>query len=333
MVYDCFSFYNELDLLEIRLNVLKDVVDKFVIAEATQTHTGKPKPLYYEENKSRFAAFSDRIIHIVVDDFPSPPETYTLRQASWMRENWQRNALSRGLRCAKSDDMILISDVDEIPSPEAVAKAHHCVGVIQFEQLFSNFYINYLNYVRPFWLGTRALRFREFKDPLTYSGMLATEYVDETVNTPPSLTRIRFLQGCATLKRAGWHFSYLGGATAILAKARAIAHVEYVTDKTDTLDFVSKMVESGVDVTGCGYRFFPVMLDGRFPKYLRENAGRYKDLVLAVDATALSRTRFLRGRYWLRGWFRRTGAKLLPRTVKPFLFKIYCRLCKNPIKI
>ena len=54
MVYDCFSFFNELDLLEIRLNVLKDVVDKFVLVEATRTHTGRPKPLYYEENKARF---------------------------------------------------------------------------------------------------------------------------------------------------------------------------------------------------------------------------------------------------------------------------------------
>lgn len=333
MVYDCFSFYNELDLLEIRLNVLKNVVDKFVLAEATQTHTGKPKPLYYEENKSRFSEFADRIIHIVVDDFPSPPEGYTLRQASWMRENWQRNALSRGLKDAQPDDLILISDVDEIPSPEAVAASLGRKGVVQFEQLFSNFYVNYLNYVRPLWPGTKALRFHEFKDSETYSGMPIIEYVDESVNVPPSLTRVRYLHGQTSIKHAGWHFSYLGGAAAILAKARAIAHVEYVTDKTDTLDFVNKMVASGVDVTGCGYRFFPVMLDGRFPSYLRENAEKYKNLVLPVDNALLSRTRFLRMHYWLRGWIRRVGAKLLPRVVKPFLFKMYCRFSKEPIKI
>jgi len=69
MIYDCFTFFNELDLLEIRLNVLKDVVDRFVLVEATQTFTGRPKPLYYKENAARFAAFADRIIHVVVDDF------------------------------------------------------------------------------------------------------------------------------------------------------------------------------------------------------------------------------------------------------------------------
>ena len=56
MTYDCFSFFNELDLLEIRLNVLKDAVDKFVLVEAGETHSGKPKPLYFKENEARFAA-------------------------------------------------------------------------------------------------------------------------------------------------------------------------------------------------------------------------------------------------------------------------------------
>ena len=333
MIYDCFSFYNELDLLEIRLNVLRDVVDKFVLAEATQTHTGKPKPLYYEESKSRFSEFSDRIIHIVVDDFPSPPEGYSLRQASWMRENWQRNALARGFKEVQPDDMILISDVDEIPAPEAVMISLERKGIVQFEQLFSNFYVNYLNYVRPLWPGTKALRFCEFQDPATYSGMPVIEYVDEAVNVPPSLTRVRYLNGRTSIKCAGWHFSYLGGVAAILAKARAIAHVEYVTDETDTIDFVNKMVASGVDVTGCGYRFFAVPLDDSFPSYLRENATRYSRLILAVDAETLKRTRLARLRYWFRGWVRRTFARLIPRRLKPFLFRIYCRVVKNPIKI
>ena len=68
MVYDCFQFFNELDILKIRLNVLAPVVDRFVISEATETFSGIKKPLYYEENKELFAAFQDRIIHVVVDE-------------------------------------------------------------------------------------------------------------------------------------------------------------------------------------------------------------------------------------------------------------------------
>ena len=333
MIYDCFSFYNELDLLEMRLNVLKGAVDKFVLAEATVTHTGHPKPLYYEENKSRFAEFADRIIHIVVDDFPQPPEGYTLRQASWMRENWQRNALSRGLVGASPDDLILISDLDEIPSQEAVDVAMRRRGIVQFKQRFFNFYLNYMNYVRPLWPGTKALRYKTYCNLATYDGMPTIEYVDESVNQPPSFTRIRYLNGQSSIRNAGWHFSYLGGEEAILHKARSIAHVEYVNSKTDDAEFVKKSVESGEDITGCGYRFFPIPLDFRFPTYLLENTKRYAKLILPVDDAMLKRTRLTRIRFWLRGWIRRSGAQLIPRALKPWLFSVYCKIARNPIKI
>ena len=91
MIFDCFTFNDELELLEIRLNVLKDVVDRFVLVEATKTFTNKSKPLIYEENKDRFKEFADKIIHIVVDDFPDDDNP-------WARENWQRNKIMEGLK-------------------------------------------------------------------------------------------------------------------------------------------------------------------------------------------------------------------------------------------
>ena len=69
-IVDCFIFYNELDLLNYRLNVLNDVVDCFVLVEATRTFTGKQKPLHYAENKHLFEPFNHKIVHIVVDNFP-----------------------------------------------------------------------------------------------------------------------------------------------------------------------------------------------------------------------------------------------------------------------
>ena len=75
MIFDCFSFFNELDILEIRLNVLASVVDKFVLVEAVRRHSGEPKELFFEKNKQRFSPFLDKIIHVVVDDEPElPPE-------------------------------------------------------------------------------------------------------------------------------------------------------------------------------------------------------------------------------------------------------------------
>ena len=115
MIYDAFPFFNELDLLELRLKTLESVVDRFILVEATRTHTGHPKPLFFQENKSRFSAFLNRIEHIVVDDYP-PFET------AWTYENHQRNCIVRGLSNAKPDDWILVSDLDEIPNPSMIEK-------------------------------------------------------------------------------------------------------------------------------------------------------------------------------------------------------------------
>ena len=112
MVYDCFQFFNELDILKLRLHIMDPVVDRFVISEATETFSGNPKPLYYEENKEMFAEFAHKIIHVVVEDTP-PGYTHD-------RDTFQKNAVGRGLKDCTDDDIIIFSDLDEIPNPEKV---------------------------------------------------------------------------------------------------------------------------------------------------------------------------------------------------------------------
>lgn len=102
MVYDCFVFFNELELLELRLEELSDVVDRFVLVEGTKTFRGKKKPLYFEDNKERYSKFLNRIIHIRVDDFPESTNP-------WELEYHQRNMIAKGLSNCKSDDNLLLS--------------------------------------------------------------------------------------------------------------------------------------------------------------------------------------------------------------------------------
>src|SRR5690349_20249777 len=132
MTYDCFTFFNELDLLEIRLNVLNPIVDKFVLVESTRTHQNKPKPLYYQQNAARFSAFKDKIIHVIVDDFPDFGEWKEAH--SWILERHQRNCISRGLSQCKKGDVIIISDLDEIPDPEKVREFRDTKGLKVFQQ-------------------------------------------------------------------------------------------------------------------------------------------------------------------------------------------------------
>ena len=116
MVYDCFPFFNELDILKVRLNVLSDVVDRFIIEESTVTFSGQPKELCFEQNKEMFAEFLDRITYIVVDD--SPVEALTHE-----RDYFQKNKLIQGLKDAKEDDVIIFGDLDEIPEELALVIA------------------------------------------------------------------------------------------------------------------------------------------------------------------------------------------------------------------
>ena len=121
MIYDCFPFFNELDILEIRLNTLYDTVDYFVITEANKTHTGKRKAYVFEQNKDRFSKFLDKIIYIKVDDFPNFEDSKASDDGNkWMYENYQRDAIMKGLTNCKPDDIVIISDCDEIPNPKAI---------------------------------------------------------------------------------------------------------------------------------------------------------------------------------------------------------------------
>jgi hypothetical protein len=115
-VYDCFTFFNELDLLEVRLNELDSIVDYFVIVEGTRTFQNNPKPMYYLDNIDRFAKFTHKIIRVEVseDQYGANP---------WDNENKSWNSISKGLHQANDGDIIMISALDEIPRNQSVLQA------------------------------------------------------------------------------------------------------------------------------------------------------------------------------------------------------------------
>src|SRR5690242_8981156 len=113
-IYDCFLFYNEIELLKMRLEELNAAVDYFVLVESVETHKGDLKPLHFKENQHLFAEYLNKIIHIVVDE--RHPELTGL----WEKENYHRNCISRGLKQCHPSDIILLSDLDEIPRVESI---------------------------------------------------------------------------------------------------------------------------------------------------------------------------------------------------------------------
>lgn len=302
MVYDCFTFFNELDLLEIRLNVLKDVVDKFVLVEAAETHTGHPKPLYFEENRVRFSAFANRILVVRIDSFPPGHD-------AWWNENFQRNALVRGLGQAKDEDVVLISDLDEIPSPDVIRAHLPLRGVYAFNHVSYGFYLNLQDLRCRNMVGTKMLLFRDLKHGFDGESVSYDEFLPADINcgtTPTKIRRRHFPKGRGgevRLRNAGWHFTCLGGASSLLEKMRAVAP-HHGFDPDDSRLDAAKIAALVARGRGPALKMncFAVPLDGRFPAFVRLNIGRYAHLVFPMTRGYYLRTlparlfRLLQGR-------------------------------------
>lgn len=278
MIYDCFPFFNELDLLEIRLNVLNPVVDKFVLVESTQTFNRDAKPLYYEENKQRFAKFADKIIHIVCD------EDFSNEQNAWVIENNQRNCIAKGWTDCQDDDVIMISDLDEIPNPEKILKYKDKPGIKCFQNNFFYYYLNYFCVDEPIWYkGTRMLKYKDCKHSLDNVDVKMNSKLPAIYRLGTTPNKIRYFKKGVWVKNGGWHFSYLGGAEAIRKKILSISHTEFHKPEFTDTEKIKQKVQAGEDLFGRGKHFRSIPIDKSFPRYIIENQQKYKDLIIESE--------------------------------------------------
>jgi beta-1,4-mannosyl-glycoprotein beta-1,4-N-acetylglucosaminyltransferase len=207
MIHDCFPFFREFDVLEMRLTLLDGVVDRFVLCEAPFTYNGKPKPLWYAENASRFARWQHKIVHLV---YPGEPDANP-----WANEWGQRAFLTNAINGFDPDDLVLYGDVDEIPDPRNVACRPTPGKILGHRQRYAVGYFNRVIDERG-WIGTRAVRLGD----IARFGTLA----DVRRGASEALEQVA----------GGWHFSSLGGADIYRTKVHSYAHTEldvrYYTD-------------------------------------------------------------------------------------------------------
>lgn len=281
MVYDCFQFFNELDMLKIRLNVMSPIVDKFVISEATETFSGLKKPLYYEENKEMFAEFEDKIIHVVVDD---TPEGFTHD-----RDTFQKNAVTRGLKDCTDEDIIIFSDLDEIPNPEKIKeilKDFQEDKIYHFAQRLFYCYLNMeevsgnlLSYAGEFegvarkkWIGSKMCSYKLLREQNLLLGELRFPERKEI--------GIRVEDG-------GWHFGYMGGhgekdvQKRVKEKVVSAAHQEYNSRRV--LSQVSDQIKDGKDIFGRDAKFIRCEIDESYPEYIRTHQDELSFLIMQEE--------------------------------------------------
>ncbi len=276
-IYDCFTFFNEMDLLEIRLNELYPVVDYFVIVEATRTFQKKPKPLYFQENRKRYEAFKDKIIHVVVDQYPTFFSKFRVPK-TWDYENSQREHILKGLVGAAPEDRIIIGDVDEIPLATAVADGKNISKPCVFEQYLC-FY--YLNNVCAYYGHGNVLLNREGFGFWRGSVMLSKKDI-KTVKKA-RLLRDKVADDVKIMPKSGWHFSFLGGTDHIIKKIESWSHAEFNNEKYKNRDYIESSIRSGKSIFDPDTRFnlYDVKTSGlQFPEYLKNNLGKYQSLVL-----------------------------------------------------
>lgn len=287
MVYDCFQFYNEIDMLLIRMNILKDIVDKFVISEATETFSGLKKPLNFQENRALFKDFEDKIIYSVVDD---TPEGYTHD-----RDTFQKNAVGRGLKDAKDDDIVIFSDLDEIPNPDKVREIIELIkqnkdnAADKVFHLAQRMFYCYLNMEEV--TGNLLAYCGEFDG---YEGSdrkwLGTKICSYKIAKTMPIGELRWPK-CkefgVRVENGGWHFGYMGGHNVadikerVSDKVKSAAHQEL--NKERLLNEVVDKINDGRDMFDRNAKFVRVEIDETFPEYLRTHQSKYAHLIKAKD--------------------------------------------------
>ena len=227
-IIDCFTFYNELDMLELRLNELNEVVDYFVLVECVKTHANNDKELYFENNKHRFSKFLEKIIHIIVKD--NIPQTSN----AWDIENYQRRGIDQGIKQLhlNSDDLIIIADLDEIPDADTLQHLKNTNGINGVYSMEMDLYYYNLNCKYNYkWYHAKILNFGNY-------------------NNDPQSVRDWGPKVNGGIKKCGWHLSYFGDVEFIKNKIRNFAHQEFNNEFILNDERILKQIQSNGDLYG-----------------------------------------------------------------------------------
>jgi beta-1,4-mannosyl-glycoprotein beta-1,4-N-acetylglucosaminyltransferase len=293
-IFDCFMYFDEDVVLDLRLNVLDKYVDYFVIIESSFTHKGDKRELKF--NKKKFKKFEDKIIYLIFDQEPLNIEKITgdedegeksrkyIFNAAF-RENGQRNHILKGLQKAQDEDIILVSDVDEIPNLESLDFINIKEKIILFRQdmFYYKFNLKLPNLV---WTGTKACKKKYFKTPQWIRNIKDKKYSFYRLDTffsQTKYTNVKFVEN------GGWHFSNIKTAEEIEYKLKSYLHHREFDINPMTKSEIHSIiknkqaiydlrVDKRINKIGDGSKLekYPIK---KLPKFLQNNINIYKDWI------------------------------------------------------
>jgi len=293
-IYDCFMYFDEEVVVDVRLNTLNEFVDYFVIVESRFTHKGDSRELKF--NHKKFEKFKDKIIYIVdeeiypqtqeikIDDSEEEKSIKTIFNAAY-RENGQRNLISKGLEGANKEDFIMVSDVDEIPKLSGLNFDNLNEKIILFKQDMFYYKFN-LKLPNLIWTGTKACKKKNLVNPQWLRNIKDRKYPFFRIDTFFSNTKYTSIK---IINDGGWHFSNIKTPKEIEFKLRSyLHHREFDLNplSVDQIDEIIKnkqaiydlKVDKTVNKIGNG-SFLEKFEFNKLPKYIETNKDKFLDWI------------------------------------------------------
>jgi len=270
-IYDCTTFYNANLLFEMRFQILKDVVDYFVVCEANKDHTGNKKNFNFKPKIPE--EYKKKIVHIKVDNLPS---IKIKGKKDYKLLSLQMEYLFKGIKKAEPEDLIIFSDEDEIPNPSSIKNFKY--DDFKFGIFLQNMYYYKLNLLsvdegNGNWPGSRICKKKYLKSFFKFRLL-------KTKNIKYPFWRIDKEKSIQLIKEGGWHFTYLMKPSEIAKKIESMAHTEFNKDNYKLLTTIEENIKNFKDPFERNLNLKKVNIDNTYPKYIRNNLEIYNEWIL-----------------------------------------------------
>ncbi len=266
-IFDCFQYFNEEHIADLRFNILNEFVDTFVIVESTVNHQGKPKKLHFDIGK--YKKFKNKINYIVVDDTPENIKKPHEGGESLVEQH-QRNSIMKGLKDCGDNDLVILSDVDEIPDLNKLNEFDRNNYAVFSQKMFM-YKLNLLNLNEDNWHGSKICLKKNFNSPQWLRNLKFKKY---------PFWRIDKVRNLQIIKDGGWHFAYLQTPENISKKIKSFAHGEFNRSDIVNEESIRLKIEKGQDIFERGYNLKKVEVDSSFPQYILKNKDELKKWIV-----------------------------------------------------
>jgi beta-1,4-mannosyl-glycoprotein beta-1,4-N-acetylglucosaminyltransferase len=271
-IYDCIPFYQSNLLFELRVKTLDHLVDYFVVCEATKTHAGETKNLNF--NQKKFNKLTNKIRYIVIDDMP---KIGSIKNDKYPLYNYQINQLKKGIQDANENDLILVSDEDEIPNPETIQNFNYNkfkYGI--FMQKVFYYKLNIYNETESSggkWPGSRICMKKDLNEFSKFRAL-------KTKNKFSPFWKFWKEKSIDLVSNGGWHFTYLMEYSKIAEKIKASEHSEFNKEEFTNVSKIKNRVENLIDPFERNYKLKKIDINEGFPSEVVKNKHLYKDWIL-----------------------------------------------------